>query len=194
MHNVLKKPASSPAKIDSVVPKAPPEKVIAPKKEQPSPALLDQKYVRFSHQKNLPPSPPVGKKEKKSFQKPTHPAEPSTHTFRWQNYFIQLPTLLLGLLGYLAIWFLFHYIEPSIVKDVFFPHLYLPLLFLCIWANFFSLWYVLQNVSHSLIISSFITSLLFLRLNHVFQLPIILLVGLPFLIVEILLTWKQRAG
>lgn len=90
----------------------------------------------------------------------------------WKEYLLHLPLLISALLAYCGVIFIFGWIEPRSIQNIFLPNSYAPLLLVCTVANFCLFSYFFLNSRRGIIVSIVITILLFLRLQQVLTLPI----------------------
>lgn len=90
----------------------------------------------------------------------------------WKEYLLHAPILLLGLFGYAGVIFIFGWIEPRSIQNVFFPNTYAPLLLVSAAAHFCFFSFVFLNSRRGIITSLVLTILLFLRLQQVLTVPI----------------------
>ncbi len=108
-----------------------------------------------------------------------------------KRYLIQLPTLILSLLCYYSSFIIFQKIQPQAIKDFILPNSYLSIIVTLGAAHFFMFWYLSQQLRRSAILAILLSCLLFLRLHQLWHPVLLLLVGLPLIGLELLLTYKS---
>jgi len=137
----------------------------APAKPQPAPSL-----------------PPLAVKSRlqRTLPKPS---------FNRKRYFLHLPILVLGIVGYFLTGFVFLYLEPVSIRDVLVTNTYLPLLILVGLSNFFFFSYLFLNSRRGFVISLLSIVLLFLRLQQVLSFPLIIGLIVVGIIFEVILTF-----
>jgi len=104
------------------------------------------------------------------------------------KYFRHLPTLLLSLQFYYLVYFIFIKVEPSQIRDYLLPHSYLPLQVAFFLSNFFLFTFVFLKTRRGLTTAFYLSLVLHLRLNFVVEPIWLLVLAIPFLIVELLAT------
>ncbi len=102
-------------------------------------------------------------------------ASASVPSHQWlQHYLHHLPTLLLSFPGWVGSWYILTHLSPSQIQNFLVPNLYLPLL-ISTWISLsFSLAFLTLNSKLAFLISSFLTGLLYFRLQHILLSPIVL--------------------
>jgi hypothetical protein len=122
----------------------------------------------------------------------THPLKLQSVELPFKKYLLSFPTVLVGVLGYTVIFFIFRFIEPASIRDLFWPNSYLFLLLIFLASHFFFFSFIFLNPRRGLFIGLFFTLVLFLRIHHFFNLFTLLLSFLPFAVAEILLTLPRE--
>lgn len=149
------------------------------------------------------PSPSVPKEESK---KPSGAHERNPHRrikpmmtslspiAKAHLYALFFPALILSIMGYFGMFFIFRNVEPSTIQNIFWSDSYFPLIFLAAWAHFFFFSYLFLHLRRGLFMSLFLTSLLYLRLNH-FLTPLTFVILFILLVaIESFLTIRKRDG
>ncbi|CAN5295840.1 hypothetical protein BH10PAT2_BH10PAT2_3220 [soil metagenome] len=162
------------------------------------PDFLQQKYVT-----SLPSSPTQIAHPKHKDKKKVKPVE-SEHLrqatllliltspfFSPKKYFVQLPTLFLGLMSYSAVYLILVNVQPAAIRNLVLPNTYLPLLLVAALGHFFVFWYLIQNLRRSLLIALYLSCLLFLRIHNLWNFNWLVLSTLPVLVAELLLTYRS---
>lgn len=110
---------------------------------------------------------------------------------------IETPTLQYGsLIGALMGWCLILYIllsiEPKSIQDVIFVNSYLPLMVVFFITNFFTWKIVLQHTRRSTLLTLFLCLLLLFKLNQLLNPFGFLLITIPLLLSEVMLTFLTK--
>lgn len=102
-----------------------------------------------------------------------------------KKYLRHLPTLLLAIPFYWGVWYILSNVFPSQIKDFFLINTYLPLQIPFFLGNFFFLTFLTLKSRTGFLLSLLMSLFLFFKLQNVsLSLPIVGIIGLPFLILE----------
>jgi hypothetical protein len=111
------------------------------------------------------------------------------------KYLNYLPTLVLGGLFAIGLYYLVSTVPPDQIKHFIIPGSYLPFTLGLLLSTWFITSFLLLNSRRGLLISLFLTWLVFLKLQQVMMSPQLVLISLvPFVIVEIFLTLTAPAS
>ncbi len=175
MQNLLKKKSAS-------TPAASPPPLPEPKKNVD---IIAQKYLLSK------------KSEQKSVEKKTeHPktVTPTATLAMRQRYKAHLPLLFFAAVFYFFTAYIFFFIQPSAIQNVFFPNSYAPLFFCTCCGDFFFFSYLFLNARRGLFVSIIFNYGLFLKLQGVFSWMFFLPAVVPFLLIELILTVGKQKG
>lgn len=111
----------------------------------------------------------------------------------WASYLEHLPTLVIGLLFYVGLYFLVTKFYPAQIQNFIVPNTYLPLQIFLFGGNFFLLSYIFLSARRGLLLSLAVAWMLFLKLQLVENWLMVGLVGLGALVgVEILVLASKK--
>jgi hypothetical protein len=128
------------------------------------------------------PSAPAVKKRKKL----------PRFSIPFRSYLGHLPALFMSFIFYGLMIFIFIYIDPKSIENTPVPHLYFPLLTTAFLGDFFFFSFLFLNSRKGFLTALVLTSLLFVRLQHILSFPVVLVTAILFIFVELLLTIPRQ--
>ncbi len=110
------------------------------------------------------------------------------------SHLSRIGLLIISVCLYGVIFYLMQRIEPEKIKDVVVPNTYLPLLIATAVAHYFFFSFLFLKSRRGILVSLYLTLLLFLQLQEVLTWSIVLLCAIPPLMIELPLTFMERKG
>jgi len=110
----------------------------------------------------------------------------------FRKYRRHLGALFISLPFYGAVVFHLNYVYPIQIKNFLIPNAYLPLQFYLFVGNFFFFSFLLVHSRRGLVLSLWLSSLIFFKLQNLLSLPLLLVTTLPFLIFESVSSFLDR--
>ncbi len=94
----------------------------------------------------------------------------------WKEYLFHLPVLLLGVTSYGVVIFIFGWVEPSSIQNLWVANSYAPLLLTVAVGTFLCSSYFFLNSRRGLLLSAGFTAILFLKLQQVLTGSLVLII------------------
>ncbi len=157
-----------------------------PVHEEPHIDVLASKYVGFTK--------PVEKVKKRRVLRITKKSSVSNQLPLAQKYIKHLPLLLLAGLCYAITASIFTFIDPEKIRNVILTNAYFPLLGITAIGHFFLFTFFFLHIRRGILMSIFLTLLLFCQLQQVLYWQVIVFCTLPLLLIEVVLTLGNHAS
>ncbi len=149
---------------------------------------VESKYFSYSQNNQRTTSP--GKQQAASSKQGKKPLATSRSLIA--KYLTHLPTLILSTPFLYTTYYILTKVNPDQIKHFLLPNTYLPLLISTFFASLFFFSFILLKTSRGLIISLLLTTLLFLKLQHVVFTPTLFAILIGFFMVFFSITILRK--